>query len=258
LSKAGEIEEKARKVLNNVKEFTVLWSGGKDSTALLLWVLDNVKHSSWNVLYAEITGNTSPLCNEYVITVAEKLGLYDRLLFVKTRDFYELAERWGPPLLGAYRWCLYRLKKPAFRQGRYILVSGVRRADSKVRRRGSWINRLLITDRQVVINPIFEWSREMVLDYLKDRGVPLNPCYSRYGHSGNCMFCPYADKKHIVLTMQDEYWRSKILLMLERHREGLMKGSIGRRIYEDWTAKWRVGNITPWISATNMRRAEER
>jgi hypothetical protein len=41
--------------------------------------------------------------------------------------------------------------------------------------------------------------------------------------------------------------------MLERHREGLMKGSIGRRIYEDWTTKWRAGSIAPWIStAMNM------
>jgi 3'-phosphoadenosine 5'-phosphosulfate sulfotransferase (PAPS reductase)/FAD synthetase len=45
------VEERAKKILNQVRDFTVLWSGGKDSTAVLLWVLENVNHTAWNVLY---------------------------------------------------------------------------------------------------------------------------------------------------------------------------------------------------------------
>jgi len=51
----------AEKILNQHR-FTILWSGGKDSTAALLWVLDHVSHKDWNVLYVEITGNTHPKC----------------------------------------------------------------------------------------------------------------------------------------------------------------------------------------------------
>jgi len=51
--------------LNRVR-FSVLFSGGKDSLATLLWVLDHIKHNNWNIIYAEVTGNTSSLCTDYV------------------------------------------------------------------------------------------------------------------------------------------------------------------------------------------------
>ena len=97
--------DEAERILNRHR-FTVLWSGGKDSTAALLWTLDHVRHDDWNILYVEITGNTHPLCNQYVQDVAEKLGVKDKLMVVKTADFFELMDKWGPPLLFAYKWCL--------------------------------------------------------------------------------------------------------------------------------------------------------
>jgi len=58
--------EKARVVLDNCRSFYVLFSGGKDSLATLLWVMENVNNDNWKILYTEVTGNTSPLCTEYV------------------------------------------------------------------------------------------------------------------------------------------------------------------------------------------------
>jgi Phosphoadenosine phosphosulfate reductase family. len=95
------------------KRFTILWSGGKDSTATLLWVLNNVRNADFNVLYIEITGNTDQRCNDYVHKVAESLGIEDKLIFHRATynglDFYELMDRWGVPII-KYRWCLYKLK----------------------------------------------------------------------------------------------------------------------------------------------------
>jgi hypothetical protein len=48
------------------------------------------------------------------------------------------------------------------------------------------------------------------------------------------MFCPYADKKHIALTMGDPEWRNKILPILLRHKEKMQRGSIGHSIYKRW------------------------
>jgi 3''-phosphoadenosine 5''-phosphosulfate sulfotransferase (PAPS reductase)/FAD synthetase and related enzymes len=230
----------------NGKKFTVLWSGGKDSTATLLWVLNNVRSNSFKVLYVEITGNTDQRCNDYILRTAESLGIDDRLIFHRATyngfDFYELMERWGVPII-KYRWCLYKLKIPAFQSvPTKFIVSGTRKGDSKVREK---------TVREITysrfigkwsFNPIWDWSREQVLDYLRDNGVKLNPCYDILGHSGNCCFCPYADKVHIVKTLGDQYWREKILTALERKKENLIKGSAGRQIYHKWTkyAKQRV------------------
>ena len=72
----------AERILNKHR-FTVLWSGGKDSTAALLWVLDHVKHDNWNILYVEITGNTHRLCTEYVLKTARGLDVEDKSMMRK-------------------------------------------------------------------------------------------------------------------------------------------------------------------------------
>jgi 3'-phosphoadenosine 5'-phosphosulfate sulfotransferase (PAPS reductase)/FAD synthetase len=221
-------------ILNRHK-FTVLWSGGKDSTAALLWVLDNVNHKNWNILYVEMTGNTHPLCTEYVKKTAEKLGLMDKLKIARTRDFYEVMDKWGPPLMFTYRWCLKHLKAPAFKSSYYFLVDGIRRSESSKRRRLTEVTMSRVLRDRVSISPIIDWTDSQVYSYIKQHGIELNPCYKLYGQSGNCMFCPYADKRSIILVMNDPEWRNKILPILEKHRDGMMKGNIGRQVYERWT-----------------------
>jgi 3'-phosphoadenosine 5'-phosphosulfate sulfotransferase (PAPS reductase)/FAD synthetase len=229
--------EKAAEILNR-RKFTVLWSGGKDSTAALLWVLNNVNHSSWNVLYVEITGNTDPECTRYVVETVEKLGISDKLRIIRTEDFFSLCRKWGIPS-PFYRWCLYHLKKRAFSEAMHFTVTGVRKSDSKVRFGVGVLSYARLTKKWCV-NPIIDWKKEDVLDYLKQNGIKLNPCYERLGHSGNCCFCPYADRKHIVGTMSDPYWGSKISALLDelKVREKAMKGKISEKIYERWV-KWK-------------------
>jgi len=213
--------------------FTVLWSGGKDSTAALLWVLDNVSHKNWNVLYVEITGNTHPLCTEYVVRTAERLDISDRLTIVRTADFFDLMDRWGPPLLRVYRWCLYQLKMKAFERAHSITVSGARKEDSGIRRSLGAVT-VIRRSGKVAVSPILEWTREQVVQYIRDHGLDLNPCYALYGHSGNCMFCPYASRAHIILTLSDPEWRAKILPALEKHRDRMTRGRMSRDVYLRW------------------------
>jgi len=229
--------EKAAEILNQ-KKFSVLWSGGKDSTAALLWVLDNVNHSNWDVLYVEITGNTDHECTGYVIETADRLGIAERLRVVKTEDFFALCKKWGIPS-PFYRWCLYSLKRKAFRQAEEITVTGIRNSDSKKRSKIDVLSYVKLTKKWCV-NPIIDWKKEDVFDYLKQNGIKLNPCYECLGHSGNCCFCPYADQKHIIKTMSDPYWNSKISALLEdpRVKEKAFKGKISEKIYKRWV-KWK-------------------
>jgi len=231
-------DKKAEEILNS-KKFTVLWSGGKDSTATLLWVLNSISHHNFKVLYVEITGNTDERCNQYVLELAEELGIADKLIFHRTThkglDFFQLMERWGSPII-KYRWCLYKLKIPAFHQHiEGIAVSGVRASDSKVR--AKFVKPLTYSKfmKTWTVNPLWNWTKQEVLDYLKENGVKLNPCYEKLGHGGNCCFCPYADRVHIIKTMNDPYWREKILTVLEKCKENLLKGEVGRQIYKNWT-----------------------
>jgi len=222
--------DKAIRFLNS-RCFTVLFSGGKDSLASLLWVLDNVKHDNWNILYIEITGNTHTLCNEYVYNVIRGLGLEDKFVHAKREDldFFECLKKWGIPLIGVYRWCMWQFKVKVLEKYSYITqVTGIKQSDSYRRRNVKLIDIVKAT-RNIIVNPIIEWTTDDVIDYIKEHGVPLNPCYDVLGHSGNCVFCPYHNKRQIFLTLQDPEWRGKILDTIRYN-----KGPIGKRIANQW------------------------
>ena len=215
----------------NSRFFTVLFSGGKDSLATLLWVIDNIDHDNWNVLYIEISGNTHPLCTEYVYSVVRSLGIEDKLIheWRKDLDFFECVKKWGIPLLGIYRWCMWQFKvKIIERYGHLTQVLGIKMSDSHRRRKVKPIDVIKSTGH-VIVSPILGWTTEDVIDYIKEHGIPLNPCYTLFGHSGNCMFCPYHNKKQIILTMQDPEWRARILDALQ-----YAKGKIAREVARKW------------------------
>jgi len=214
------------------REFTVLWSGGKDSTAALLWVLDNVPHDNWDILYIEVTGNTHPLCTQYVKNVAKQLGIHNKLKIAKREDldFYDALKKWGIPIIGKFRWCLYQFKlKVVEKHAKYVQVSGAKRSDSKVRRNLTSVDYFKLTG-SVVVNVLADWSKKQVLDYIKLHGVELNPCYQLYGHSGNCMFCPYMRKDEIIRTLQDPEWREKIFGALSY----VGRGRISAKVRDRW------------------------
>ena len=215
-----DIKRKAELVIKELQRFreypvTVLFSGGKDSLASLLLALDaGLKYIK--VLYVEVTGNTDQKCNEYVHRICEKLGIHDRLKHVKREDleFFECMKKWGIPIFNINRWCLWEFKDRLFRlHATNLRLCGMKSTDSVRRKHIKLIERFHVVNA-IVINPIWNWSTYEVLDYIKERGVEINPCYRVYGHSGNCMFCPYHSKEKIILTMQDPYWREKILTTL--------------------------------------------
>ncbi|RLF21640.1 MAG: hypothetical protein DRN15_10780 [Thermoprotei archaeon] len=195
------------------RRFTVLFSGGKDSLAALLWICDNIPHRDWNVVYVEVTGNTHPACNEYVHKVISMLGLEERFVHAKREDldFFEGVKKWGIPLIGQMRWCLYQFKIKVWDKHSHLTqVTGIKRSDSNRRSKAHLIEYMRL-GKSVVVNPILTWKTGDVLDYIREHGIPINPCYEMYRHSGNCMFCPYHSKRKIALTLQDPYWREKII-----------------------------------------------
>ena len=218
----------------NGRRFTVLFSGGRDSLAALLWVLDNVKHEKWNVLYVEVTGNTHPLCNEYVHEVCEELGVGYKLIHARREDldFFEALKRWGIPVIGKYRWCLHQFKIRCMRgRSHPTQVTGVKRSDSP-RRRSVGPVAVAGLSGYVTVNPLYDWEGRDVLNYIKRHDVPINPCYEIYGHSGNCMICPYFSKKEIYRTLQDPEWRARIVGALKAVRAE--RSEWMRRVRDKW------------------------
>ncbi|RLI97339.1 MAG: hypothetical protein DRP00_04160 [Candidatus Aenigmatarchaeota archaeon] len=201
--------------------FTVLWSGGKDSTAALLWVLDNVRHEDWNVLYIEVTGNTHPLCTRYVLETAKALGIRNKLIVARRDDldFFEALKRYGIPIIHRNRWCLTLFKlPPILRYAHYVHVVGVRARESIFRRTNYAHVTYSVVENRLIVAPILYWTYKDVTEYLRRWSVDPNPCYALYGHSGNCMFCPNHSKEKAFKTLLDPEWRSKIVDALKAQR----------------------------------------
>jgi len=230
----------------NERRFTVLWSGGKDSTAALLWVLNHVKHEDWNILFIEVTGNTHPLNIQYVYETAKQLGVFNKLIHARREDldFFAAMKRWGIPLIGVQRWCLNQFKQKVIERHSYFTqVSGIRRTDSARRKHVGLIEYYRMTGN-IAVNVIYDWSKERVLQYIKEHGVEINPCYRIYGHSGNCMFCPYHRDEYIIKTLRDPEWGPKIVETLEYVARNVRMGKISRRIYGKWMKHARNLNST--------------
>ena len=214
------------------KRFYVDFSGGKDSLAALLWAYSNFQRDQITALYIEVTCNTHPWCTEYVKRVCSELNL-PLIIDRQNACFYSCLRRWGIPLIAAQRWCLNHFKVKVLR--RYAdrpHVTGVTR--SSVWRKSTQPVEYVRWSGNLTFNPILDWSREQIMDFIRDHGFQLNPCYERYGHSGNCMFCPYHQKHAIIMTLSDPFWRARIVPALRHVLAANRYGKMGYRLLRRW------------------------
>ena len=209
----------------------VMFSGGKDSAALLLLAVEALGEGGVRgVVFTEVTGNSARCNIDYVYQVVDRLGLRDRFVHTKREDmdFFDAMVRWGVPGRTA-RWCWNEFKVRVWASLRPpVFLAGVKRSDSRFRALAGWdgVRRI---HGMFVFSPIHGWSTEDVLAYLRSRNVPLSPCYRIYGHSGNCMYCPFRTRDEIAKTLPDPYWGSKILPALAK-----LRNERGRREYRRW------------------------
>jgi len=139
--------------LNSKRHFTILFSGGKDSLAALLWILEHVKNNNFLVLHIVVSGNSHHLSTEYVRDICKELGVYNKLEVVRREDldFFDCLKKWGVPLLGKYRWCLYQFKiKLILNYASTVQVTGIRRAEGHWRRKIKLVDFLKVTKLHVL------------------------------------------------------------------------------------------------------------
>lgn len=210
--------------------YYLAFSGGKDSQCLL--ELAKMAGVKFTPIYA-VTGIDSPVNVKFI----EKH--YPQVKFVYPKEnYFRLIEKKGLPLIRT-RFCCERLKERLM--SGTVLLDGVRWAESRKRaeyksvavrsRRKENIERGRYRDLaelesnehrcikgkdRIDMHPILPWSTDDVWEFIHERGLPINPCYSSVSRVG-CMYCPFASKEQIEL-FEREYplYRKRLILSLQR------------------------------------------
>ncbi|ALL00206.1 hypothetical protein Pyrde_0156 [Pyrodictium delaneyi] len=188
-------ERASLRFLESLGEFDTIvvpWSGGKDSTAILLLAITLYGRDKVRVVYGD-TGTEFPLSKHYVEELAQKLGIE----YVEAYGGVDkmLLEGVAPMPTHSNRWCT-GLKVAAIEgvvkklaEGRTLLLVGDRDAESP-RRSARPPVRPGPADNITMAAPIKLWGGAHVQLYVLSKGVPLNPMYEYGFYRIGCYMCP--------------------------------------------------------------------
>ena len=139
--------------------------------------------------------------------------------------FFELLVKWGVPNFKA-RWCK-RLKMQEIAKFPGVHVTGVTPRRGKVNPIG-----YSKSSRTVVVAPLLEMPFKPTL--------PLNPLYASIGASGNCVFCPFQNRKAIKMIMSSSEYAQVI-------KEALSKIRKPGRYVKRWLGETPQTSITKYL-----------
>lgn len=190
-------------------------SGGKDSTAVLLWMIheSGVPHEKLDVTFSD-TGNEHQWTYDHIAMLSEKAFPIQTLM--PDLGFYDLAKKKRLFPSNARRFCTEHLKiKPSARHitgllaacKKVVAVSGVRADESKDRstlEEWDYSNSLLTLQWR----PIIKWTISDVMAIHQKHGIPLNPLYAAGAQRVGCFPCIYSRKaeiRNIALNFPDRF-----------------------------------------------------
>lgn len=199
----GRISSRDHEVLAYFDLLIVSFSGGKDSTACLLWALDTGK-----VVRAVMadTGNELPDMPDYIRYVERRLGVKVEVYQRPGHTFHDLVLRrkmWPIPrrcLVSSttkrddFRWYLQATSTPESA----LVILGQRRGESASRAHLPDFTPISRAGRPVY-RPILDWSVDDVFAFLDERGVQAHPAYSRGRKRVGCVWCVHSSLEDLIL-----------------------------------------------------------
>lgn len=191
------------------RPMAVSFSGGKDSLATLLLVLDAGRKP--RILFVD-TGLEFKETVEYVHRLTDKMGLE---LIVENADQTFWVNLWsfGPPSKD-FRWCCKscklgpttRLIRKHFEHGVLNFV-GQRRYESQLRNQKGNVWKNPWVPGQLAASPVQNWTALHVWLYIFMKKAEYNPWYERGLERIGCFLCPASDLAELELVEEtyDEY-----------------------------------------------------
>jgi 3'-phosphoadenosine 5'-phosphosulfate sulfotransferase (PAPS reductase)/FAD synthetase len=223
---------------NGVESIFALFSGGRDSLTTLHLSKKVSKHLGVELSAVHVDTTVSTPGNlEYVKEICRRLRV--KLITLRpSYDFFSLVSRWGFPTV-TRRWCCYHLKieplKTFFKNvdtSKALIVDGIR-AEESWRRRG--FPKLARHRHFNCLNyhPIFEWTREDVLKYIKVHNLRENPLYSKLPRVTECWCTAFKTVRQFTVLKRE--WPELFDKFVEAEANLKTGGSAlfkdGKRIY---------------------------
>lgn len=180
-------------------ELVINFSGGKDSTAMLAYLVERYPHVKKHVVFAD-TGWEHPDAEEWSRKVVGLFGLPLHVVRNPNKTFLSMAAARGKfPGMGQ-RQCTSDLKRgPILTWIRRnisdpVVVSamGLRSEESPARAKKKKLKRSERQSNSVRTIwewiPIQDWTEKRVLHFLWERGIPIHPVY-KYLRRFSCRVC---------------------------------------------------------------------
>ncbi len=223
-----------------MSEFTYIggFSGGIDSQAAARFMLNRYSPARVVLVNSDAGGNEHPLTVEHIDWYAEHVHPVVRIQAI-VRDMWktpEHAETRGYdgnaplsfPMMAEIKgrfpstraqFCTEKLKLQPLRRwllsahpdGNYARFSGVRRDESLARADRQWLEWDDFYDCDLY-NPVFDWSKQMCFDYVKQHNEPINPLYSLGFTRVGCSPCVNSGKDDIL------NWATRFPEMIDKVR----------------------------------------
>ena len=222
--------EKLALVMQPETGFHVGFSGGKDSQVVLELVkMAGVKYRAvYNVTTNDPADNVRFIKHHYP----------DVEFSIPEKSYFQLIAQKGVPTM-FNRWCCALFKETA--GVGCVVLTGVRKDESRkraeypeafkfTRKKGD--KELLDLDKmeenefqcvggkdKFMVYPVLEWTEKDVWQFIRERGLPVNPCYKTHKRVG-CVFCPFARPKDVRAYCETHpQLKAAFIHAIERYRE---------------------------------------
>lgn len=190
------LSDQERAILSQFDRLIVSYSGGKDSTATLLWALSTGLPT--RVIYAD-TGNEPPDTPAYLDYIQATLGITIEAYHRPSHSFTEIVRRrgmWPIPRrclvsrtvkIDDFAWYLNHSHTPPSA----LVLIGQRREESATRSRLPHFSPTSKLYRPVY-RPILDWTTPQVFSYLQQHGIAPHPAYHHGRRRIGCVWCVHS------------------------------------------------------------------
>ncbi|MBE6525236.1 MAG: hypothetical protein E7Z66_01510 [Thermoplasmata archaeon] len=208
-----------------MKEFgdtaTLSFSGGKDSLAALLLLID----AGYRVPIVYVnTGLEYDETVDYVRYIAEHYSLEIEEHSASTELFFQNFVKFGPPAVD-YRWCCKTNKLPyvsrsasSTHNGRTLSFVGQRMYESENRKRNGrvWTNSWVPDN--VCASPIQTWNSIHVWMYIFMKNAPYNVLYTKGMNRIGCIMCPASSFSSLITPVTSSKTYDRWIEAMEDYR----------------------------------------